>query len=563
MNYSIKEILRNLLICGFGLLAAVGFYKLYHHQVHLEDVITVLLANDKQGAQRMLGIPATSDDKTFEAPTSWSQVQKKATDTVVQVFSETFEFNWIEPYRAPDQREGVGSGFFINNQGEFLTNYHVVSQAPHISIQVPSTGQERFDAEVIGVNPDRDVALCRLTQSALEKLQAEVGVIPFLEFGDSDVVKRGHDTLALGYPLGQEHLKSTQGIISGRERVRLLNNHLCFQITAPINPGNSGGPSLDTQGRVIGVNFAGVMSAQNVGYIIPINDIKIALKDLYKMKLLRKPQLGGLFLASNEELMRYFKNPIGGGYYIAKIFKNSVLEKAGILEGDVITEIDGHKLDYYGETVVNWSEDKVSLSDLLSRKTAGDKVTFVLHRKGQRKVISFNLEPRFSQPIRFIYPEFERECIDYEVLGGLLIMELRVNHILIMEGCTQLLKYASPENQYESKLIITHVLPTSAGYKLRKLIGPGTVIDEVNGVKVGTLDELRQALQNSKNTEFITVNAAEKRFVVMSTQSILDNEDRLARTFFYKPSLASQILREQVQGSGKSKSVLSSLLPTT
>lgn len=561
MNYSIKDLVKIVLLSGAGLFSFLFGFKLYRNQVHLEDVVTVLLANDTQSAQRKMGItPTEKNNGATETVHSWSQVQKKTKDTVIQVFSATFEFNWIEPYRAPEQREGTGSGFFINDSGEFLTNYHVVSQSSHVSIQVPSAGQIRYDAEVVGVNPDRDVALCRLTKEALERLHIEIGPIPFLELGDSDAVRRGHDILALGYPLGQEHLKSTQGIISGRERVRLLNNQLCFQITAPINPGNSGGPSLDKSGRVIGINFSGIMSAQNVGYLIPINDIKIALKDLYKIKLLRKPQLGGLFFYSHEALMKYFKNPLGGGLYLAKIFKNSVLEKSGFLEGDVVTEIDGHRLDYFGETNVKWSEDKVGLIDLLSRKVAGDKVTFSISRKGQQKTISLNLEPRASQPIRFIYPEFEKECIDYEVLGGIVFMELRINHILLMEGIQPLLKYTSPENQFEPKLLITHILPSSAGYGLRKLINPGVIIDEINGQKVGTLDEMRNAVRNSKNPDFITFQTSDNRFFVFLTKEILAQEERLARTFYYKPSILNAVIQDQLQKKVPQKNFLNSIL---
>lgn len=557
MNYSTKDLLKAVIIF-FAFLGIVIFgFKLYQHQIHLEDVITVLLANDTHSAQKKMGV--VTPEATIESVHSWAEVQKKTKDTVVQVFTESFEFNWLEPYRPPEQREGTGSGFFINNVGEFLTNYHVVSQASHISLQVPSTGQIRFDAEVIGVNPDRDVALCRLMPESLDRLRTEIGTVPYLEFGNSDAVKRGHDVLILGYPLGQGYIKSTQGIISGRERVRLLNNHMCFQITAPINPGNSGGPSLDAHGRVTGIAFAGITSAQNVGYIIPINDIKIALKDLYKIRLLRKPQLGVLFLPSTESLMKYYKNPTGGGLYVAKIFKDSVLERAGMLEGDVVTEVDGHRLDYYGETNVNWSEDRVGLIDLLSRKTVGDKITFLLYRKGQQKVISLNLEPRINQPIRFVYSELEKSRTDYELIGGACFMELAINHILLMEGAQSLMKYASPENQFEPKLIITHVLPTSPASRLKKLINPGIIIEEVNNTKVGTLDEMREAIRQNKNSDFITFSTTDNRFFVLSIKDIFMHEERLARTFHYKSSVLNSMIQEQLQPK-KTRNVLGALL---
>src|SRR5205085_8958749 len=108
---------------------------------------------------------------------------------------------------------------------------------------------------------------------------------------------------------GQTALKSTTGVVSGRER-----NFI--QISAPINPGSSGGPLLNAQGQVIGINSAGIVEAQNVGYAIPINDLILILPELKVTSLLRRPFLGLFFNNGSKELVQYLGNPQPGGCYI-------------------------------------------------------------------------------------------------------------------------------------------------------------------------------------------------------------------------------------------------------
>ena len=171
-----------------------------------------------------------------------------------------------------------------------------------MQIEIPILGVEQLPVEIVGVSPERDIALLRLTPRSKEKIKKALGELPFLKLGNSDAVRRGQEVLALGYPLGVQALKSTQGIVSGRERIKLIKQS-CIQITAPLNPGNSGGPSINAAGEVIGINFAGVIAAQNVGYILPINDLKAAIKDLYKIRLLRRPVLGCLLEPAKEAML--------------------------------------------------------------------------------------------------------------------------------------------------------------------------------------------------------------------------------------------------------------------
>src|SRR4029077_6348495 len=124
---------------------------------------------------------------------------------------------------------------------------------------------------------DRDLALLRLKPEELQLIKETLGKVPMLQFGNSDKVSRAEEIMALGYPLGQQSLKSTTGVVSGREQI---GGKYMIQISTPINPGSSGGPSINRCGEVIGVNTAGIMPAQNVNYIIPSNEVQLFIAQL-------------------------------------------------------------------------------------------------------------------------------------------------------------------------------------------------------------------------------------------------------------------------------------------
>lgn len=531
-------------------LAGACFY-LYEQHSQIQEDLTRLTGLQEQFQDTVKGAIGVSRPQPVQRSISeksghtWLDVQKQVKDTVVQVYSQATDFNWFEPYKTPDQGEGAGSGFFINEKGDMITNYHVVAQSCAVQIQIPSFGMERFDMEIVGVSPERDIALLKPTQEAYEKISQKLGTIPFLKLGDSDSVLRSQEVLALGFPLGQSRLKSTLGIVSGRER---LGSFGYIQTTAPINPGNSGGPALATDGTVVGINNANIPSAQNIGYIIPINEVKNALKDLYKVKLLRKPVLGCIFTLSTPEMVKLLGNPEPGGWYVAKVFKHTLFERVGVKDGDMLYQIGGYDIDMYGELNVPWSEDKVSLFEFLNRYTVGDMLHCVMYRKGQRKDFTFKLEQIYLPPIRMIYPEFEPEATDYEIIGGMVVMELTMNHVgaLVSRSprlASSLMKFDRPEHQHDSALIITHVLPNSQAH-IAKVIRTGEIIDEINDIKVKSLADFRKAVPKSKQTGFLTVKTDDNLYAVMALDKILRNEDMLANRFFFKKSK----LFEQLQG---------------
>jgi len=509
-------------------------YTLFKQQRLLNELAARIPAESMYSAQEKQTEPSVVE-RVVTAHELWRPIQERVRDTVVQVFSQVSEFNFLEPYKTPTQYSFCGSAFFINDKGDLITNAHVINQAQTIWIQIPSLGKQIIDVEVVGISPERDLALLRVKPESLATMRTMLGgTIPYLNLGDSDSVHRSDEVLALGYPLSQQSLKSTSGVISGRE------GHY-IQMSAPINPGNSGGPLLNAQGNVVGINTANVPDAQNVGYIIPINDLKNILPDLYKVTLLRKPFLGVLFSNATESLTELLGNPMPGGCYVVEVVEKSTLHKAGVERGDMIYEINDLKLDQYGEMTVPWSEDKISIVDYVSRLSIGETIKLVVYRNGERKKMSAEFSQAELPAIRKVYPGYEP--VDYEVAAGMVVMPLTINHIQgLAKSVSGLAKYAELKHQTEPALIVTHIFPSSQLYRARS-ITVGSTLNEVNGIKVRTLEEFREALKKPVDGKFLTIKAmdnvsraSDNLIVALPYIKVLEEETVLAQNYHYQLS---------------------------
>ena len=458
----------------------------------------------------------------------WATVQEKARNTVVQVIAQTAEINILQPYKTPKQNMGSGTAFFISEEGELITNYHVIAEAQAIWIKIPSLGKVIIDVEVIGKSPERDLALLRVTPEGLQTIKEKLGTIPFLPLGNSDLVKRVDEVLTIGYPLGQTSLKSNTGVVSGREHIA---GRLFIQIDSPINPGNSGGPALNMAGEVVGITSCGIPSAQNVGYIIPSNELKMVLPDLRKVSLLRRPFLGFFLNSGSEELAKHLGNPVPSGCYIVDVYSTSPLAKAGVKAGDMIYEINGIGVDEYGDLCVSWSEDKLSLMDYISMLEIGQTVHIVVYRNGVRKEVSLLFDRTELAPVRQIFLDDDR--IDYEIFGGMLIQPLTLNHVPALVGNAPILtRYGVPKNQMEPALIVTHIVPNSQIQRLN-LLGEGALISEINGKKVKTMEDVRHAIAQDIEKERITFKTEDGVFFVMNVRKVLEDEAKLSQTYQY------------------------------
>src|SRR5215212_6338808 len=225
--------------------------------------------------------PASSTDEQNNI-----EVYRTLSPGVVFIHSTSYArdyFGYVEP------QEGSGSGSILDQQGNILTNYHVIAGAQKLSVSMG--GQKDYSATVVGGDPDTDLAVIRLT----EKPAGPLTVVPM---GDSDKLVVGQKVLAIGNPFGLDRTLTT-GVISGLQRpIRARNNRLiegAIQTDASINPGNSGGPLLDKFGRMIGINsqiLSPAGGSVGVGFAIPVNTAKRVIPQIIQFGEVRRPKLG-------------------------------------------------------------------------------------------------------------------------------------------------------------------------------------------------------------------------------------------------------------------------------
>lgn len=286
-----------------------------------------------------------------------------------------------------EQQEGSGSGSILDQEGNILTNYHVIEGAQKLSVSLG--GKKDYPAVVVGGDPDTDLAVIRLT----EKPAGGLTVIPL---GDSEKLVVGQKVLAIGNPFGLDRTLTT-GVISGLQRpIRARNNRLiegAIQTDASINPGNSGGPLLDSHGRMIGINsqiLSPSGSSAGVGFAVPVGIAKRVVPQLLKYGAVRRPKLG----ISTRDVAA-FRNqvdlPTPDGVLIIQVARGSGAAAAG-LRGMQPTEMGDYEL---GDIIVGIDNDKVGNSDdlfrVLDKHQIGEVVQVQIWRNGRRMSVPVRL----------------------------------------------------------------------------------------------------------------------------------------------------------------------------
>lgn len=494
--------------------------------------------------------PSKKESSTSNQP--WRLVQERTKDTVVQIIVCVNETDQLQPYQAPSSRWVFGSGFFIDADGYLLTNWHVAGQAGLVWLQLPSLGKQLIRASVVSVCPEYDVALLKVADEDCDLIRQNIGTIPFLDLGDSDRLLRSDEVLALGYPLGQASLKSTTGVTSGREG-RFI------QTSAPLNPGNSGGPLVDAGGAVVGINTCGIESAQNVGYALPINCVKSLLPEMRRNRLVRNINLGACWHYSDEVLAKHLHNPVPGGCYIIEVVDGGLLHAAGMQRGDMLYEIDGHRVDQFGEMTFAQLEDKVPVAEYVSCMPIGQKVRLCFYRNGERYEVARVADSWAPGSVRAIYPGYEDETDEvngYEVFAGMVMRPLTLNLVEILRERSPILGFFhTPTMQREPVLVLTHVFGDSHTCSLR-VLDPGYTLSEVNGTRVRTLAELRASLKRAATFGgTLSLRFADNKtriedniLITLSWERILQEEPILSATHRYPMSGIMQEILAATQG---------------
>ncbi len=264
-------------------------------------------------------------------------------------FSRFFRgFGIPQPRRNPNYSQksmGIGTGFVIDEKkGYIVTNNHVVGGADDIEVTISG---KKYKAKIIGTDDQTDIALIQIKHF-------RKGAIKELKFSDSSKIKPGQFAIAIGNPFG---LSSTVtfGIVSakGRSNVRVEKYENFIQTDAAINPGNSGGPLMDINGKVMGMNTAIYSKSggyMGIGFAVPSNMIKSVISQLKAGKKIQRAVMGVMIQPLTSEIKKHLniKENVEG-VLISSVGKDSPAQKAGIKEGDVITEFNGKKVSTVGE----------------------------------------------------------------------------------------------------------------------------------------------------------------------------------------------------------------------
>lgn len=279
-------------------------------------------------------------------------VYQRRNTAVVNINTETVAYNW---FLEPVPREGsTGSGSIIDDRGYVLTNYHVVEDANRVFVTLADG--ERLEGEVIGTDPENDLAVIRFDPDG-----RRLDTIPM---GDSDQLQVGQNVLAIGNPFGLDRTLTT-GIVSGLGRPLRARNDLVIrdmiQTDASINPGNSGGPLLNSRGEMIGINtmiFSPTGGSVGIGFAVPVNTARRVVPDLLEYGVVRRGWIDIVPRQLFPQLVQYARLPVESGLLVSETTEGGNAEAAGLrggspteavrygrtviyLGGDIITSIDG------------------------------------------------------------------------------------------------------------------------------------------------------------------------------------------------------------------------------
>lgn len=294
--------------------------------------------------------------------------------------------------RGTQKREvGGGSGFIVSSDGYIITNRHVVSDQ-NAEYTVITNNQKKHQAEIKARDEVLDIAV----------LKIEGKDFPAVELGNSSDLQVGQTVIAIGNALGEFRNTVSTGVISGLSRSITAGGTTgemerlsgMIQTDASINQGNSGGPLLNIDGQVIGINTAMASGAENIGFAIPVNEVKNSINDVREHGRIVRPWLGVRYIQLTEEIAQKNDLEIDHGALVVRgenisdlaVIPGSPADKAGLEANDIILEIDGQKI----------TRDN-PLAEMINQYDPGEKISLRIFHDGERKTREVKLEERGSQ----------------------------------------------------------------------------------------------------------------------------------------------------------------------
>ncbi|MDQ7727547.1 DegQ family serine endoprotease [Halomonas sp. SpR8] len=298
---------------------------------------------------------------------------------IPEIFRHFFGESFGDSFPAPpgngqgrtEERQSLGSGFVISEDGYVMTNAHVVQDADEILVRL--NDRRELSAEVVGSDPQTDVAL----------LKIDANDLPTLNLGDSDELKVGEWVAAIGSPFGFDH-SVTAGIVSAINRTLPRDVYVPFiQTDVAINPGNSGGPLFNLDGEVVGINsqiFTRSGGFMGVSFAIPINVAMDVAEQLREGGRVDRGWLGVMIQPVSEDLAESFGMEHAIGALIADLDPEGPAAQGGLQAGDVILEVNGEEV-----------ERSSSLPRLIGKGAPGAEVELTLMRDGEELTESVEL----------------------------------------------------------------------------------------------------------------------------------------------------------------------------
>ena len=370
-----KRIASLLFVSVFAGAITLGAYKLFFEK----ENFTIITQDHNNGIVNASYTPTSARgaginevDFTNAAENTVNAVVHVKNITINKAPTNIFDFFYGTSGKVVPQ-VGTGSGVIISSDGYIVTNNHVISRANQL--QVTLNNNRTYNAELIGTDPNSDIALIKIDPN--EKL-------PYLAFGDSDQTKIGEWVLAVGNPF---NLTSTvtAGIVSAKAR-NLGKNQSFIQTDAAVNPGNSGGALVNTNGDLVGINTA--ITSQTGSYVgysfaVPSNIAKKVIQDILEYGNVQKGFMGIRPAPVNtRDAIEKGINNIDG-VYIEFIEEESAAQEAGIVVGDIIKKVDEIDVHKYPD-----------LTGYLSTKRPGDTLEIVIDRKDEQLILPLILKER-------------------------------------------------------------------------------------------------------------------------------------------------------------------------
>ena len=367
---------------------------------------------------------------------------------------------------------GLGSGIIVSEDGYILTNHHVIKDVDELRVQLVDL--QEFEAEVIGTDPETEVALIKIDASGLTRAL----------LGNSDNVEVGEWVLAIGSPL-QLNFTVTAGIVSALSRdINIIGRggyaiENFIQTDAAINPGNSGGALVNAQGEVIGINTAiktGTGTYIGYGFAVPINMAKTVMDDFIKFGEVRRGYIG----VQIEPVTPTAAEGVGldkpQGVYISNVLPGKAADKAGIKAGDVILEVEGMKVNYPNQ-----------LQAKVGTYNPGDEISLLLWKNGRKVTLNIVLEGRDDEVTAAREERQEKERNVQSV--GLKVKDMTREELNLYDLDHGVLIQSIDRNS------------PAAREGLRR----GDVIYEIDGEKIESVAELRDYIDGQEKGAIVRV----------------------------------------------------------